>query len=157
MIRRSRSTDLPWIRELASRSYDQLGDFAASIVSWLDHPQIFAYIDETAERERRGFFLLGFFDCPGHSRDDELVADLISIAVAPEFRGLGVGRAMMEYAIAATQAVGRRCALREMRLTVADDNAIGRQLYLSSGFAVRDEHYGSYPGGQRAIRMARPM
>lgn len=160
MIRRFRPADLPWIRGLATCAYHDLGDYAAHVVSWLTHSQIFAYVDESPEGERRGFFLLGFFDQIRQLRqvrNREMVADLLALAVAPAHRGRGVGRTMVEYAIAATEAVGERCSLREMRLTVADDNAIGRQLYLSSGFAIRDEHYGSYPGGQRAIRMARQI
>jgi hypothetical protein len=45
----------------------------------------------------------------------------------------------------------------EIRLTVAETNAVGQRLFAAHGFSVLDDHHGHYDGGQRAIRMSRRL
>ena len=156
MIRRSTGDDHTWIERVAAQVYGELGDYGRIIGTWLDHPGVLGYVDETPAGKLRGFSLLGFYEPPERDAVD-YVADLLAIAVEPAFQRQGVGRELLKYAIHIARLAGRQNRVREIRLTVADDNSVGRKLYLASGFQVLDEDHGSYDGGQRAIRMARPL
>lgn len=154
MIRRSRQSDRAWIGRISADVYGQLGDYGHIIPSWLDHPGVLAFVDQS-ETALRGFILLGFYDAPlGGVRD---VADLLAIAVDPVHQQRGVGRGLLAYAIDVARAIGNPSGTSEIRLTVADDNWVGRRLYRSTGFHVLDEDHGLYDGGQKAIRMARKL
>lgn len=160
MIRRATSADHPWIRDTAADVYRPLGDYATIIPSWLEHTGVLAYVDEeeaASGRRRRGFILLGFYRPDERRRPALYVADLLAIAVAPRFQRRGLGRRLLRYAIHLALLAGREDRVTEMRLTVADTNQAGLRLFSEAGFRVLDEEHGSYEGGQRAIRMARPL
>lgn len=77
-------------------------------------------------------------------------ADVQTIAVAPEARGRGIGRGLMERML--TQARDRH--VREVFLEVRADNDVAQQLYRSLGFVelgVRPRYY--QPEGIDAIVM----
>ncbi|MFT4216208.1 MAG: GNAT family N-acetyltransferase [Micropruina sp.] len=80
-------------------------------------------------------------------------ADLHRIVVAPEHRGRGIGRALVEAGIA--WAAGRRG--ERMLLEVEHDNAPALALYRRLGFADlarRDDYYGA---GRHALVMQRAI
>jgi ribosomal protein S18 acetylase RimI-like enzyme len=156
VIRRSVPADYAWIRDLAAEAYEDLGDYGTIIPSWLDHPGVLAYLDACDRTgRRRGFVLLGFYEPSDRSGD--YVADLLALAVHSDHRRQGVGRGLLRYAIHVAELAGRHNEVGEIRLTVADGNTAGQRLYLDNGFRVLDEDHGCYDGGQRAIRMSRPL
>lgn len=158
MIRRFSPRDRAWITEVAAEVYRDLGDYARIIPSWLDHPGVLGFVEQSDEppSARRAFALLGFYE-PPDGPAGRCVADLLAIAVEPSYQRQGIGRAMLAHAIRVAENASRDGSVAEMRLTVADGNAVGQHLYLTSGFRVLDEEHGHYDGGQRAIRMARPL
>jgi len=109
-----------------------------------------ARLREIAEQ---GDFLLGAFD------DDQLVGivafgretgrknrhigSVYQVYVAPEGRGAGVGRALMQALIARARTLD---ALEQLTLAVVTSNAAARALYISLGFEV----YGRQP---RALKL----
>jgi len=153
VIRSCIPSDHPWIRELAADAYADLGDYGRIIPSWLDHPGVLAYVDQSDDErgELRGFVLLGFYQ-PEES-DPRHVADLLALAVAPAHRRQGVGRRLVRHAIWVARLAGRDADVAEMRLTVADGNVAGLALYHSFGFRVLEGDHGHYDGGQVAVRM----
>jgi len=137
--------------------YRELGDYGTIIPSWLDHPGVLAFVDESEEPvpQRRGFTLVGFYT-PSSAEDrgeDHCVADLLAIAIAPEFQRKGLGTSMLRHAIGVAGAARAQRDVPEMRLTVAEGNDGARELFERHGFRVVNEKYGSYDGGQRALRM----
>jgi len=155
------SADADWIRDTAAEVYRELGDYGVIIPSWLDHPGVVAYIDEVGD-ERRGFIMLGFFTpeggVPGAGPDEPAwVVDLLAIAVAPAHQGQGIGKRMLDHAIDLARTEGTRRDVRELRLTVAEGNERALGLFRAAGFRVAQAEYGRYDGGQRAIRMAKPL
>lgn len=94
-----------------------------------DHRHYLALVDEAgAVRGYGGLLAVG--------RE----GDIQTIAVAPELRGAGHGRAIM----AGLLAEGRRRGVRDVFLEVRADNPVARGLYASLGFAeigVRPRYY----------------
>jgi len=153
VIRRATPGDHAWITQLAADVYIDLGDYGQIIPSWLLHPGVLAYLDEGPD-DQRGFILLGFYE---PSREDCCVADLLAIAVSPREQRRGIGRRLLRYAIDLAELIGAKNSVTEIRLTVAETNRAGRRLFGSAGFSILDADHGLYDGGQRAIRMTRPL
>ena len=67
-------------------------------------------------------------------------AELANLAVAPAFRGRGVGRALLESVVA----VARELGVRQLFLEVRQSNSVAQRLYRSVGFvpvALRRGYY----------------
>jgi ribosomal protein S18 acetylase RimI-like enzyme len=161
MIRRFQPGDAEWIRRTAALVYAPLGDYGKIIPAWMGHPGVMTFLEvevgEGAHETRRGFILLGFYE-PSEGPPGKLSADLLAIAVAPEYQRRGVGKALLGYAIdLAKEAAKENLPVQEIRLTVADTNAPARALFARHGFVVLDENHGAYDGGQRAIRLRKPL
>jgi ribosomal protein S18 acetylase RimI-like enzyme len=152
--------------ELGARAFADLGDYRDILGAWLAQDNVSAWIAEP-DGERRGFTVIGFFggrDAAGvGGRDaavvggEDNVADLLAIAVEPGWQSRGLGRQLLDHAVAVAAATARAGRLRELRLCVADDNFIGQRLYRTGGFHRVVGEFGAYPGGQRAVRRVYPL
>jgi ribosomal protein S18 acetylase RimI-like enzyme len=160
VIRRASAADHAWIAAVAADVYGNLGDYGTIIRSWLGHPGVLTYLDEMREGATmvaRGFTLLGFYEPPGSEPGATTIADLLAIAVDRPYQRAGIGSRLLEHAIHLAGLSRQSGRIDEIRLTVADSNQIGQRFFASFGFRVLDENHGHYDGGQRAIRMARPL
>ncbi|MCB9563052.1 MAG: GNAT family N-acetyltransferase [Kofleriaceae bacterium] len=153
MIRRATQADHPWIAQLATEVYRDLGDYGQVMPQWLVQPGVLAWLDEDAG-QRRGFAVLGFYVDRQLART---VADLLAIGVGPRHQRGGIGTQLLEHVISVVAAVAPAHGIVDVRLTVADTNLVGQRWYAKSGFHVVDGDHGHYANGQRAIRMARPL
>ena len=152
LIRRATPLDLSWLVDLGGRAFATLGDYRDILPAWLAQDNVSAWVAEH-QGERRGFTVVGFFcEVP-----EENVADLLALAVEPAWQSRGLGRRLVEHAVAMAAATAQAGRLRELRLCVADDNHIGQRLYRTSGFHDVAGEFGAYPGGQRAVRMVYPL
>ncbi len=143
--------------QLAAGVYEDLGDYGTIIPSWLVHPGVLAYVDDERAKnasDPNGFILLGFYEPSG---EGTTVADLLAIAVEPQRQRHGIGRRLLRYAIELATLIGQNNGVCEIRLTVADSNSAGRELFASAGFGILNADHGLYDGGQRAIRMTRAL
>ncbi|HUQ00913.1 MAG TPA: N-acetyltransferase [Kofleriaceae bacterium] len=163
MIRRATPLDLTWLVDLGARAFAQLGDYRDILPAWLAQDNVSAWVAEH-DGERRGFTVVGFFvgdSVAGEASDassaDENIADLLALAVEPAWQSRGLGRSLVDHTVAMASATARAGRLRELRLCVADDNAVGQRLYRTSGFHHVAGEFGAYPGGQRAVRMVYPL
>jgi len=89
-----------------------------------------------------------------HNRDGFVVArvagdeaEILTLAVAPEARGKGLGRALLNAAIAEA----RRCGTAAIFLEVGTDNPAALALYAGLGFANVGTRKGYYRGGDAAV------
>ncbi|MCB1561699.1 MAG: ribosomal protein S18-alanine N-acetyltransferase [Xanthomonadales bacterium] len=73
---------------------------------------------------------------------------LYSIAVAPAFRGQGLGKRLLDDV--AAQARARGC--RELRLEVREDNETAIRLYRNYGFSLLERRPSYYQDGTDALR-----
>ncbi len=89
----------------------------------------------------------------GRGRPDPDTALVEAVAVLPEWRGRGVGRQMMERALAEAARGGRR----RVGLYVVEGNTPAVRLYTSLGFRVQRVHHPSWTrpaaGGRRVLYM----
>lgn len=143
----------------AAEVYRELGDYSVIIPSWLAHPGVMVFVDEAPDGELRGFILIGFYTSGAEDDDDEgpYVADLLAIGVAPAHQRRGIGRRLLDYALDVARAARGRREVPEIRLTVAEDNAPARHLFEAAGFELLDADYGTYDGGQRALRLHKKL
>jgi ribosomal protein S18 acetylase RimI-like enzyme len=152
VIRRATHLDLDWLVELGARAFADLGDYRDILPAWLAQENVSAWVAEHTG-DRRGFTVVGFFS----DDTDANIADLLALAVEPAWQARGLGRRLVDHAVAMASASAQAGRLRELRLSVADDNFIGQRLYRTSGFQPVVGEFAAYPGGQRAVRMVYPL
>ncbi len=80
-------------------------------------------------------------------------AEVLTFAVDPAARRQGIGRALLEQAMA----TARQRGAQSMFLEVAASNAPAQALYAASGFAVVGRRSGYYPGGVDALVLRRTL
>ncbi|YAL82704.1 ribosomal protein S18-alanine N-acetyltransferase [Dermacoccaceae bacterium W4C1] len=110
---------------------------------------------ELAQRPRRAYWvalgdagqILGYAGLD-LGRD---VADVMTIAVAPDAQGSGLGRRLLALLIEQAGASGAESLMLEVRA----DNARARDLYERNDFEVLTVRRGYYPGGGDALVMRR--
>lgn len=81
------------------------------------------------------------------------VARLYSIAVDPDFRGLGIAESLL---MAAAAAAAKRGADR-LRLEFRPSNVAAQRLYERAGFALLERRPAYYDDGEDAIRMEKRL
>lgn len=160
-FRRGGPGDAAFVREVAVQVFSELGDYGRILPGWLLHDGVLTHIAEETSSDPIGdrpvgFTMLGFYP-PEVGPKDDFVADLLAIAVAPTAQGRGLGRRLLEHAIAQVQAAALRLRIRELRLSVADTNLRARKLFQACRFRLVHGDHGFYDGGQLALHMARPI
>ncbi len=151
-IRRGGADDVELVRTVAEQVFSYLGDYGRILPAWLVHDGVLTWIAELGDRPV-GYTMLGFYPV----KRGEYVADLLAIAVAPPAQGRGIGKQLLEHAVAQARAAKKRLPLKELRLSVADTNARARRLFVQFGFRLMDGDHGLYDGGQIALHMSRKL
>ncbi|MDZ4760697.1 MAG: N-acetyltransferase [Alphaproteobacteria bacterium] len=81
------------------------------------------------------------------------IARLYSIATAPEARGSGIARALID----ACEAAGSRRGCSVLRLEVRIDNDAAIRLYRKLGYVQFGRHENYYEDGSPALRLEKPL
>ncbi|HEV7558592.1 MAG TPA: N-acetyltransferase [Kofleriaceae bacterium] len=155
MIRRAEVQDHPWIIATGAEAYRDLGDYTRILPSWLEQPGVLAWIDHDMQGRGRGFAMLGFYMEDERSQQ-QVIADLLALAVLPSFQKRGIGRKLLDHVIEVSERVAPSSRIAALRLTVAESNVAAQRLYARAGFHIVDGS-ATYDRGQRALRMARPL
>ena len=153
LLRPATKADESFIRELSTEAFAPFGDYRDLLPNWTAVPGVSCWIAE--ERGPCGFVMVGFYY--GDAARTWVYGDMLAIAVSAHKRGAGLGRLLLRHAIAVAEQARTGLDVRELRLTVAEDNARARHLFASEGFEVSNERHGRYDGGQVALRMTRPL
>jgi len=159
MIRRAEVADHPWIIATGAAAYADLGDYTRILPSWLEQPGVLAWIDHDVTNRGRGFAMLGFYmEEPSvtAAQNQQVVADLLALAVLPSFQRRGIGSKLLAHVIEVAERVAPTSQIRALRLTVAEHNVDAQRLYERAGFHHVDVA-STYDRGQRALRMVRPL
>lgn len=145
--------DRAFVVALGGRAFGHLGDYAAIMGGWFDHPEVAGAIAELGGSPV-GFALWAFTQ---EAAGRPIVFDLIGIAVEPACRRRGVGRALIRRALADGREAGDRLLATRAALSVDVANDAARRLFLSEGFGDSEDPPIRYPAGQVATRMVRPL
>jgi len=158
MIRRAEVQDHPWIVATGAEAYADLGDYTRILPSWLEQPGVLAWIDHDVQGRGRGFAMLGFYteDGPRVDGRQQVVADLLALAVLPLYQKRGIGSRLLAHVIDVAERVAPSSHITQLRLTVAENNTGAQRLYARTGFHIV-EGAATYDRGQRALRMVRPL
>jgi ribosomal protein S18 acetylase RimI-like enzyme len=106
----------------------------ATYRGWLEHGEAFALLAE------RGAHLLGYAVVHLHDGPDDTFplgarwAEIYSLSVAPEARGLGVGTRLLDAIDARLTALG----IRDVSVAAMAENAAALRLYQRRGFIPRE-------------------
>ncbi|MSP63490.1 MAG: N-acetyltransferase [Myxococcales bacterium] len=161
-IRPAEPSDVAFIRGVAVAVFSHIGDYGTIIPEWFEHDGVSTFVAEE-QGAPLGFTMLGFYRidapdaAPKSGSDSAYAADLLAIAVTPDAHSRGVGRRLLDHAIASARAAQKKLPVRELRLSVADTNARARRMFAAAGFVDVVGEHGWYDGGQRALHMTRPI
>ena len=139
VLRTARAADLPILQVLESLfPGDRLS--LRQLRHHLTNPHAVMRVIET-EYTLAGYSLL-------LTRSGSHAARLYSIAVAPAFRGQGMGKRLLDDLVAQSRARG----CDEIRLEVREDNEAAIRLYRDYGFVFREQRPRYYQDGADALR-----
>lgn len=112
----------------------------ANYVSWFEDPGTFLLI---AEKESRpiGYAFVRFIDGSETWRTPDKVAEIETLSVLPEFRGSGLGSALMEAVYSELEKAG----VKEISLAVVATNTDALRFYERHGFFQRIIHLWRHP------------
>jgi len=149
-LRPAQDSDIDFIVGLCRRVFLEFGSYDRYVADWLREKIVSTYVAEV-DSVPAGFFILALHP---EGPSSKAVAELLSIAVVPELRSLGIGGALLERAIA----LARESPLEvdEIRLSVAEGNARAQRMFARRGFRIGPA-VGIYPAGQRALFMAKAL
>jgi len=150
-IRYASPDDRPFVGELAGKVFSQYGSYSRYLTDWLDTGGVTTLIGEV-EQERVGLLMLVAY--PDPKNPTEGIADLLAIAVEPRFQSRGLGKILLERAVAEARRLPSPVPIRKMYLSVAETNARAQRLFSRRGFRVTSGE-GIYPAGQRALHMVK--
>ena len=153
VLRPARTTDAPFLAELAAEAFGLYGDYVPIVSAWAADPHVETSVG-LCDGVPAGAAFLAFLK-PGEDPRTP-VGDLLGLAVAAAFRGRGLGGALLSHVIARARHVSRRHHVLWLRLAVAESNAAARHLFEGAGFAYYEAE-GSYPRGQKALHMRLPL
>ena len=172
MIRRAEVSDHLWIVSTGAAAYADLGDYTRILPSWLEQPGVLAWIDHDMQGRGRGFAMLGFYTedtartgtevaaaalaAPDGIHRQQVIADLLALAVLPAYQRKGVGTKLLDHVIEVAERVAPASHISQLRLTVAENNTGAQRLYARNGFHIV-EGAATYDRGQRALRMVRAL
>ena len=143
--------DTAFVLSVAHKAFLAYGSYDNYLQDWFDNDAVSTYIAEI-DGNRAGFFMLTTYQ-PGEGSGG-LVADLVAIAVEPEYQSRGVGKRLLAHAL--SLAANADPPAREVWLVVAEGNSRAQRFFTAQGFRLRDG-VGVYPAGQRALRMAKSL
>ena len=149
-LRLGRLEDRDFVVELAVDTFATLGDYRATMQSWLDGPDSVAII-ANERGERLGFALLAARRAIGFGRRPH--AELLAIALLARARGRGIGRLLLERA----ELVARGWDADEMRLHTAGSNLRAQRFFRAAGYEPRVSGTSTYPSGESALALAHAL
>ncbi len=152
-VRVASEEDRAFVRRLAHAVFSIYGSYDRYLAEWFDTKGVVTLVGEI-DGQPAGLAMLMAY--PNRKKRNEALADLLAIAVAPEFQTQGVGTALLEKAMEEAPLLDSKHPIREIHLSVADGNARGQRLFSRHGFRFSSDE-GIYPAGQRALHMSRPL
>ncbi len=151
-IRRATTADHPHVIDVGTDVFAPYGSYRETLGHWLRMPGVSTYVALRGDRFCGALILALLLEPP-----ERVVAEVLAIEVAREDQGTGVGTALLRHTIGLFDRGDRRHRVEVIRLSTAEDNEPALRLFRNQGFRPTDERCGRYEGGQRIVRMSRPL
>jgi ribosomal protein S18 acetylase RimI-like enzyme len=148
-IRPAKPTDKAFIVGLSGKVFSIYGPYTTTVSRWFESGVTMTLIS-MVEGRPVGFVMIGAL--PG-DREGETRAEVLAIAVTPEFQQRGIGGELLQFAQKRVE------ELRESRLFLhtAKENLAAQKLFLRHGYRFVETKNGFYPSGQDALMMVNEL
>jgi ribosomal protein S18 acetylase RimI-like enzyme len=155
-VEQARPEDIEQIREIAGQVFGIYGDYGEILPRFFESQGVTTFVGRVGPKII-GFVMFGFIPwTKGRTDSSAWIADLLALAVTPEYRRHGVGNELIARAMQLIDEMSEWRDIREIQLTCAESNSVGLEFFANHGFKVIDPRHGSYSAGQTAVRLARP-
>ena len=148
-IRPAKPSDKAFIAGLSGKVFSSYGPYRSTVSGWFESGLTMTLIS-MAKGKPVGFVMIGAL--PG-DRLGETHAEVLAIAVTPEYQQRGIGGALLEFAQKRVKEVGESRLL----LHTAKQNLAAQKLFLRNGFRFMETKNGFYPFGQDALMMVNEL
>jgi ribosomal-protein-alanine N-acetyltransferase len=148
-IRHAKPSDKGFIAGLSGRVFSVYGPYRTTVSRWFESGATMTSIS-VAEGRPVGFVMIGAL--PG-DREGETSAEVLAIAVIPEFQHRGIGQELLSHAQKYLEELGDQ----RLFLHTAKENLVAQKLFLKSGFTPVEFKKGFYPFGQDALMMVNDL
>ena len=146
-IRPAGSLDLDFIRDLSKKVFSQYGPYDRILTDWFVSGTTITHL-ALIRGTPVGFAMVRI---PQEKSFDELVTELVAIAVEPEKQGCGIGDLLMTEVLR----LADEMQVQALILFTAVHNLAAQELFKKHGFSAWRVEKGYYDGGQDAVVMAR--
>lgn len=143
MLRAARAADAPFIAELAERAFAEYDSHASRNVLRMLRSAAFAIVADDGDDRPVGFAIVS-------AEREASVSHLAAIAVHEDWRGVGVGRRLLDATLASAGSRG----FRTLELTTADFNLAALELFRRAGFGIVRRVPRHYRTGADAVHMS---
>lgn len=147
-LRKADPRDLPFIVELSEQVFSAYGPYNEIITRWASFPHIITAVVEE-KGQLRGFAMIN----PILEARDEVKAELLAIAVSPQYQRRGIGKRLLGY----MEDLARTFGIEEMGIHTAAINKAAHRFFAKNGFIQRGLVDRYYPLGQKALEMSKTL
>jgi [ribosomal protein S18]-alanine N-acetyltransferase len=149
MIRPARPSDKAFIAGLSGKVFSIYGPYRTTVSRWFESGVTMTFIS-MAEGKPVGFVMVGALQ---GDREAETRAEVLAIAVTPEFQQRGIGEELLRYAHGRVEQTGES----KLFLHTAKENLAAQKLFLRIGYRPVAMKKGFYPSGQDALMMVNDL
>ena len=142
---------MDFVRDLGAEAFAAFGTYGPLLPEWFVRPGVVTFVAEHGGR-RAGFAMIAFYEAK-HG----WIGDLLAIAVSPSRRHAGLGSRLLDRVFEEALETAKSVPIGSVELSVAETNASARRLFERKGFGVLNAKAGYYDGGQRTMRLTRPV
>jgi len=148
-IRPAKPSDKGFIAGLSGKVFSVYGPYRTTVSRWFESGVTMTYIS-MAEGRPVGFVMIGALS---ESGEGQRHAEVLAIAVAPEFQRTGIGQEVLLYAHKRLEELGEQ----RLFLHTAKENLAAQKLFLRNGYRPVQIKKGFYPSGQDALMMVNDL
>ncbi len=147
-LRKANPRDLPFIVELSEQVFSAYGPYDEIIARWASLPHIIMVVVEE-KGQSRGFAMIN----PILGTQNEAKAELLAIAVSPEYQRRKIGKRLLGY----MEGLARNFGIEELVIHTAAINEAAHRFFAKNGFIQRGLVDRYYPLGQKALEMSKTL
>jgi ribosomal protein S18 acetylase RimI-like enzyme len=151
LIRQAKLSDKAFIAGLSGKAFSIYGPYRTTVSQWFESDVTMTFIS-MVEGRPVGFVMMGAL--PG-DREGETRAEVLAIAVSPEFQHRGIGEELLQSAQKCLEELGE--GKQRLFLHTAKENLAAQKLFLRNGYRPVEIKRGFYPSGQDALMMVNDL